>query len=366
MEFKTFLQMEEDAFLALTQVAGRQPPATPAGRSKRPNGGKGKSGTPKKHKKAKSAAGASQARASTPRTPPRPAVAEEVEEPSDEEPPPVAARAPSELRELTQKMQVFVADTSKSLAASSKKLDSVTAALKIAEEERQVMAEALQAMEAAAASSSATKRSMDELSTRSEVARSFLPIDSIRAAGKAADAELERYRFASKRFESAAIDVKLASAWIQEAAASVPGADAAIAALALASTSCAEGGRGMLLCAVSTQSELSFEKRSIVASRWLARKVPSTDVLSDLSAGMMEDMSLQVDAEAEAARKKHTDRGAGGFCAFCNKPGHLTKDCRRAAESRQRASSGAAASGLPPPAAAPPAAPPARATSQPP
>ena len=356
------LQME-DEFLALTQVPGRQP-ATPAGRPKRPNGGKGKSGTPKKHKKAKGGAGTSQARASTPRPPPP---AEGVDESSEEEqePPPVAAPPPSELRQFAHQMQLFVADTSKSLAASAKKLDSVTAALKIAEEERQVMAESLQAMEAAAATSTSTKRSMDELSTRSEVARAFVPIDSIRPAGKAAEAELDRYRFASKRFESAAIDVKLASAWIQEAAASVPGADAAIAALALAASSCVEGGRGMLLCAVSTQSELSFEKRSIVASRWLARKVPSADLLSDLSAGMMEDLSLQADAEVEAAKKKQADRGAG-FCAFCNRPGHLTKDCRKAADSRQRASSGAAASGLPPPAAAPPPAPPARATSQPP
>ena len=356
----------EDEFLALTQVAGRQPPTPVHGkRPKRPKSG-AKPGTSKKPKKAKGAAGASQPRASTPR-PLRPPE-DDVDEFSEEEPSSAAAVAPSELRQLAHKMQLFAEDTSKSLAASFRKLDSVTAALKIAEEERQTMAEALQAMEASTATSTSTKRTMEELSTRSEVARAFYPIESIRPAGKAAEAELERYRFASKRFESAAIDVKLASAWIQEAVASVPGADAAIAALALASTSCVEGGRGMLLCAISTQSELSFDKRSIVASRWLARKVPSADWISDLSTGMTEDLSFQAEAEAEAARRKQVDRSAGGgFCAFCNRPGHLTKDCRKAAESRQRASSAAAASGLPPPAAAPPAAaPPTRATSQPP
>lgn len=228
------------------------------------------------------------------------------------------------------------------------------------------MMSAVQAMDTLGTAQTATrsKRALDELQMRQDVAVKFRAIHALQTADPIAREELSRNQFAATRFEQATVGAKLAAEWVSHLPPGTEGAEQALKDLADATAACEAGGQGLwhasnMLTMVTTDSDkFPLEFCSTAATRVVSKEVPGFDAAMGKS---------KTADELIAARTKEWERlqelkpksasgasgggprlaGPGDKCGKCGVLGHFAKDCKTVAVVGTSGAHAAGAAGAP-------------------
>ena len=212
-------------------------------------------------------------------------------------------------------------------------------------------------LDASGATAARAKRHVDEANIRQDAASKFRTIMTIHSEDPATDTEIGRYRYASDRFEQAAIAASLSAKWIEDNARDRPGAAATLEVLEKGRKACEDGGTGMLTGAQSIvlAPKYGHDFCSRTASAAITTQVTGFDRWNALPPALSEafatkDKEMEVNrraveaarAQGVAKREAATSAGWGGvsggeqqstvpasvLCFVCGKGGHLARNCR--------------------------------------